>query len=1087
MRLSNLRAWQILLCLIVLLGGLAVGWEGRRLLGEEIQREGQAQFDERAGETVRRIGGRLDGVEESVRALGDFMRAQPLASHSAFKAYAAPAARRNPAIRALDWIPLVPHKKRAAFERARRKSGLPDYAIRERDADDKLIVAAQRLSYLPIAMTEPLFRNSVSLGFDIASNPRRREAAERARDTAAPAATERLRLEQDSDIPTVRLLVPVYWGGEAPENAEERRHRVWGYAGATLDLAALIGAEDNAQPGAGGRIGAIQLIDLTSDARPLVHGIGDVRSGQADVLQKPFRETLSFGGRQWEIILYADPAAAPRGSWLPDAVMAVSAVLALLLAGFLASLFGSQRMAVILADRRGKELDKERHESENILATMLDPLIVIDPRGRIKRFNPAAEKLFGYAAEEVLEQNIKLLMPEPYHSAHDGYLRRYMAGGEARIIGKGREIMAQRKDGSQFPAELSVTESGIGNARRFVGVIRDLTERKAAEAQLNLLKRALEAADNGVVITDPTSRIVWVNPAFTRTTGYGAEEAIGQNPSLLKSGRQGQAFYARMWETILAGEVWHGELDNRRKDGTLYPEEMTITPIRDGAGAITHYVAIKQDITERKRLERMKSEFVSTVSHELRTPLTSIRGSLGLIVGGAVGELPEKARGLAQIACNNSDRLVRLINDILDIEKIESGRMNFSLRPVLLDQVAQEAVHANEGFGREHGVAIALDNALPGAKVLADPDRLNQVITNLISNAAKFSPAGETVRVSIAAHGDGVRLSVADRGPGIPEEFRDRIFEKFSQADATDARKVGGTGLGLSITKVIVERFGGELTFDSERGVGTVFHVDLPLWSDAPILAHREDNDDDGHAVLVCEDDANAARVLAALLESRGMRADVALSAEEAWQKLAENDYAAMTLDIGLPGQDGLSLLRQMRGEARTAHLPVLIVSGSKPDDAEKAIASLDVEDWLLKPIDEARLVQAVRRIAGKNSAGLPRVLHVEDDPDICRVVAGMLEGSARPVPAATLAAAREALAVGGAFDLILLDIGLPDGSGLDLLPEAAERNIPVVIFSAHEPDPDTASSVAAVLVKSRTDSARLAATIEKIVKRHLQ
>lgn len=717
-----------------------------------------------------------------------------------------------------------------------------------------------------------------------------------------------------------------------------------------------------------------------------------------------------------------------------------------------------------------------------ILDTVVDAIITIDERGLIETVNPAAERIFGYAAAGMVGRNVSMLMPEPYRSGHDGYLRRFLDTRVPKVIGIGREVVGQRRDGTLFPMELAVSETLVDGRRSFTGIVRDISARKAAEAQQRLLEKALQSAENSVVITDTNARILWVNDAFTRMTGYSREEALGSGTKILKSGRHGQPFYARLWQTIKSGEVWRGEVDNRRKDGRIYPEEMTITPVLDEAGAITHFIAIKQDITERKRLERLKSEFVSTVSHELRTPLTSIRGSLGLLVGGAVGELPDKAKGLAQIACNNSDRLVRLINDILDVEKIESGRMSFSLRPLLLEGVAREAVAANEGFAREHRVSIVLDNALPGAKVLADPDRLNQVITNLISNAAKFSPEGETVRVRIAAHGEGVRLTVADRGPGIPDEFRARIFQKFSQADSSDTRKVGGSGLGLTITKAIVERFGGELSFDSERGAGAAFHADLPLWKDVPIVARMEGI---GPAVLVCEDDVDAARVLAALLESRGMQADVAYSAEEAWQKLADTDYAAMTLDLRLPGQDGLSLLRQMRGEARTAHLPVVIVSGEKTAAAEREIASLDVEDWLLKPIDGERLVRAVRHVAGRNPAGRPRVLHVEDDADIVSVVAGVLEEVAQPVPAFTLAEARAKLAGDGAFDLILLDIALPDGSGLDLLPVAAARGIPVVIFSAHEPDSDTAGSVAAVLVKSRTDNERLAAIVEKNAKAH--
>lgn len=600
------------------------------------------------------------------------------------------------------------------------------------------------------------------------------------------------------------------------------------------------------------------------------------------------------------------------------------------------------------------------------------------------------------------------------------------------------------------------------------------------------LKAILDTVVDAIITIDDRGAIETANPAAERLFGYALAELAGRNVSCLMPSPyrdEHDGYLRRYLDTRVPRVIGIGrEVVGMRKDGTVFPMELAVSEtLVDGQRSFT---GIVRDISERKRLERMKSEFVSTVSHELRTPLTSIHGSLGLLVGGAAGELPERAKELAEIACNNSDRLVRLISDILDIEKIESGRMSFSLRPIVLAEVAGEAVAANEGYARKLGVAISLDGALPDTKVLADPDRLNQVITNLISNAAKFSPAGETVRVRLALRGRGVRLTVADRGPGIPEEFRARIYEKFSQADSSDTRQVGGTGLGLSITKALVERFGGQLSFDSERGAGTAFHVDLPLWTDAPIVARDSDAQP---AVLVCEDNADTAREIAAMLSSRGLDADIAYSAEAAWQKLAANHYAAMTLDLRLPGQDGLSFLRQLRAEARTAQLPVVIVSGDRPDDPARDIAGLDVEDWLLKPIDGARLLRAVGRIAARCDGGLPRLLHVEDNPDILGVVAGLLAGMAATVPAPTLASAREQLAAGGSFDLILLDIALPDGSGLDLLPEAAERDIPVVIFSAHEPDSDTAGSVAAVLVKSRTDHAHLAAIIDKNVKRQLQ
>jgi signal transduction histidine kinase len=234
---------------------------------------------------------------------------------------------------------------------------------------------------------------------------------------------------------------------------------------------------------------------------------------------------------------------------------------------------------------------------------------------------------------------------------------------------------------------------------------------------------------------------------------------------------------------------------------------------------------------ERKRLERLKDEFVSTVSHELRTPLTSIYASLGLLMGKAAGILPEPARRLLEIAYTNSQRLVRLINDILDIEKLESGHVIFDLRRIEVRPLVEKTIEDMRGFAEGHNVRIRIDDSSAIAAVRADADRLAQVVTNLLSNAVKFSPPDTEVVVTIEKDSDFVRILVRDHGLGISTGFKSRVFERFAQADATSSRRKGGTGLGLSIVKQIVERLGGEVGFDDATGGGTTFHVGLPIWN----------------------------------------------------------------------------------------------------------------------------------------------------------------------------------------------------------------------------------------------------------------
>lgn len=234
------------------------------------------------------------------------------------------------------------------------------------------------------------------------------------------------------------------------------------------------------------------------------------------------------------------------------------------------------------------------------------------------------------------------------------------------------------------------------------------------------------------------------------------------------------------------------------------------------------------EIRERKRAEKIKQEFTSTVSHELRTPLTSIKGSLGLIRSGVAGQLPDKLQSMLDIAYSNCDRLVLLINDILDMEKLEAGMMNFHLQPMQAISLVEEAIKANKGYGDEHGVTFVKTTMEEDSLVYGDKDRLMQSLSNLMSNAAKYSRQGEQVELSVTREGDKIRIAVKDFGIGIPESFQKNIFQKFSQADSSDTRQKGGTGLGLSITKAIVERHGGEIGFQSEAGVGSTFFFTLP-------------------------------------------------------------------------------------------------------------------------------------------------------------------------------------------------------------------------------------------------------------------
>jgi signal transduction histidine kinase len=365
---------------------------------------------------------------------------------------------------------------------------------------------------------------------------------------------------------------------------------------------------------------------------------------------------------------------------------------------------------------------------------------------------------------------------------------------------------------------------------------QDAEERfSASDARM---KSIVDTVIDGIITIDVTDLIDTFNPAAERIFGYPAQEIQGRNLSDLIS---------EPGKTIGVGR----EMDGRRKDGTTFPIELSSSESRIGERRM--FTVLVRDITERKRIEQLKNEFISTVSHELRTPLTSIRGALGLLLGGTAGTISEPVRALIDLANNNTGRLLELINDILDIEKIESGAMQYDLQPTALLPLIARSLEDNRAYGDQHGVSFVLDIAMDADRsptgrdhmadtphVYADRNRLLQVMANLLSNAAKFSPRDIEVVVSVSRRAGNIRVAVSNPGPGIPQAFRSRIFQKFAQADSSDTRQIGGTGLGLSISKAIVEKHGGAIGYLSSPDKITTFFFDLPELQDERMAQQRD-------------------------------------------------------------------------------------------------------------------------------------------------------------------------------------------------------------------------------------------------------
>ncbi|CAA6605629.1 putative Histidine kinase [Rhodospirillaceae bacterium LM-1] len=376
-----------------------------------------------------------------------------------------------------------------------------------------------------------------------------------------------------------------------------------------------------------------------------------------------------------------------------------------------------------------------------------------------------------------------------------------------------------------------------------VTLVRTLSKRLMAEEQIRVLSRAVENSPMSVIITDAKGRIEYVNPFFTNLTGFSQEEAIGQNPNLLKSGNMASEDYERMWTTISSGQIWHGEFHNLRKDGTSYWELAAIAPIKDESGQIGHFVAVKEDISLRKKAEqellaakemaeeanRAKSAFLANMSHELRTPLNAVLGFADMLKEGIYGPLNDRQQEALQDIHRGGTHLLDIINDVLDMSRIEAGRYEISENDVDLKSIIQDCVKMVQPRAQRNAVAITRQVPEHLANVWGDERAVRQIVLNLLSNAVKFSQ--RRGHVSISAGGDtqgGVWISVADDGPGISSSDLDRLFQPFQQGEQWLTRQHEGTGLGLAISKRLMELHGGTIHLESTLGQGTTVWLHFP-------------------------------------------------------------------------------------------------------------------------------------------------------------------------------------------------------------------------------------------------------------------
>ncbi|HEX2491388.1 MAG TPA: PAS domain S-box protein [Blastocatellia bacterium] len=631
-------------------------------------------------------------------------------------------------------------------------------------------------------------------------------------------------------------------------------------------------------------------------------------------------------------------------------------------------ILGSAGDSLNITDRKQAEDELRLAEGRirSVVDTVVDGIITITENGAVETFNPAAERLFGYKAEEVIGQNVKLLMPEPYRHEHDNYIANYMRTGEAKIIGIGREVVGRRKDGSAFPMELAVSEFPLGGRRYFTGIVRDITERKRSE---ELLRESEERFRN---LADNAPVMVWIsgidklctffNKPWLDFTGRAMEDELGNGWA---EGVHPED-YDRCLEIYVtsfeAREPFKMEYRLRRYDGEYRWVLDHGIPQFSPNGDFLGYIGSCIDITERKQVEdalkkadRRKDEFLAMLAHELRNPLAPILNAAQALK--LVGLADANQQWACDVIERQTQHLSRLVDDLLDVSRITQGKVALAREPLELSTIIHRAVETSRPLieARRHHLTIALP---PGpVRLEGDLTRLVQVIGNLVNNAAKYTDEGGHIRLEAAQEDGAAVIRVRDDGMGIPGELLPHVFDLFTQADRSLDRSQGGLGIGLTLVRQLVEMHGGKVEAKSAGACrGSEFVVRLPTL--APVTAPAESSLD-GPArpapcalrVLVVEDNIDSAEMMAFVLRFGGHETQMAHNGPDALDAARAFKPQVVLCDIGLPGMNGYDVAARLREQPAFNQTLLIALTGYGEEEAHLRAKEAGFDHHLVKPV----------------------------------------------------------------------------------------------------------------------------------------
>ncbi len=859
-----------------------------------------------------------------------------------------------------------------------------------------------------------------------------------------------------------------------------------------------------------------------------------------------------------------------------------------------------------ITDRKKAEAEIQAREQRisTLIDTMVDGIVVIDTRGIIQTFNPAAESIFGYHRDEVEGKNVNTLMPEPYRNAHDGYLHSYLTTGERKIIGIGREVVGRRKDGSTFPMELAVSEMEVEGARMFTGTVRDISERKAAEEALAEKTRALAvtaafertqsqmmalfssnfeaqtvanqvlgllAEEHGFSVSALYLFDEWQG-VLNCVASHGLPEDVSRELAL-GSGLIGQAAMEGKQIMLSAHEEMPFKIDTGLF--TITPAAVVVSPISysekvlgvlalantnplgekelgfierltDQIGIslnnLNQYHDLKtlseqlkqrgREISQKnaqlEQANRLKTEFLANMSHELRTPLNAIIGFSEVLKDQLLGELSDEQSDYVGEIFESANHLLSLINDILDLSKIEAGKMELFLESLNIPELLRNALSIVKEKAHSHGIDLQLEVADNVGLVQVDGRKLKQIVFNLLSNAVKFTPDGGRVTIAAQRVENNLLVKVTDTGIGIPADDIGMLFRPFEQLDGSLARKFEGTGLGLAMVKRLVELHGGQVRVTSTEGEGSCFQFVIPYresgedeqaevelaeaapaelgiaetptitakvsgsqQTTTPLSSWLSETPVIQPEVLIVEDNDQAAELMAFQLRSAGYSIHRARDGAEALKLAKAQLPHLVVMDIMLPDIDGWEVMRRMKQDPMLEAIPVVV--NSIVADTKKGF-ELGAVNVLEKPLHKQALLHAVDQVLPVEAGNTARILVVDDEEKTVRLMVSQLEGEGFQTLGAYGGQQAIDIAHNEHPDLIILDLMMPEVTGFDVVKtlrdDSSTHDIPIIILTAkvltEEDRQQLNERVTQIVSKSTFDDEAFMADVQRALPQHI-